>query len=253
MSSIIRTIIVDDIASNIDLLVKMLQDCDQTFEVLAKDENIEDAIRDIDNNKPELVFLDINFPEDRKGFEILEKTNFKEFAVIFTTVEHEHAIKAFEFSALHFLLKPINLKMLQEAINRFEVNRNKGFYGSQINVLNDSLKRKHKRIILPTIESFDVVEIEDIIYCESENNYTTFHMRGDDHITVCKPINSYDQILSDLYFVRIHSKYLINLKYLKKYHKGRGGIVQLENGLKLEVSEGKKKDFLQRLSDFAGD
>jgi len=196
-----------------------------------------------------LVFLDINMP-DGEGFNVLEQVSHRDFEVIFTTAFDTYAIRAFEFSALHYLLKPVDESDLQSAVARFE-SRREHHLDDKIKVFNNNNQSVHKKILLPSSEALNVVDIDDIIRCESSSNYTTFYMKNNEHIMVSKSIGNYASLLSEFFFVRIHNKHLINLKYVKSYVKGRGGFVIMQDSSEVEISEGKRREFMDKLSQYA--
>jgi two-component system, LytTR family, response regulator len=246
MLDTIRAVIVDDMKHCIILLTKMLNKSCPSVEIVGTAQSVEEGILCINEHKPDLVFLDIDMP-DGDGFEIIEHVEEKSFEVIFITAFDKYAMKAFEISALHYLLKPININDLKEAVKRFEDLKFDNGLENRIKVLNENLANPPTKIVLPTADTLSIYELDDIIRLESFNNYTTFYLVDKQKITVCKPINSYEELLSDLQFFRTHSKHLINMKFVRKYIKGRGGFIVLEDGIHVEVSEGKKKEFLKRL------
>jgi two-component system, LytTR family, response regulator len=250
MAEQIRTILVDDEKSSLITLEKLLIKYCPEVHIIDTSGSVEKAISIIEKEKPELVFLDISMP-DGDGFEVIERSDYKSFEVIFITGYDRYAIRAFEFAALHYLLKPIDHNDLLEAINRFKNRTKTEHIESKLKILNDNINNKSRKIILPSSDGLIVVELDDIIRCESSNNYTTFYMVKGEKYVISKSINGYESLLCDIHFARIHSKHLINLKYVKKYVKGRGGYVVLQDNSNVDVSEGKKKDFLRQLNEYA--
>jgi len=247
MSEQINTVLVDDEKSSLIILEKLLAKCCPHINIIATAQSVSEGISVINEHNPDLVFLDINMP-DGDGFEILEKVDKRTFEVIFTTAFDKYAIKAFEFAALHYLLKPINSVDLKEAIDRFQETRSEDI-SEKINVLNTN--QSLERMILPSSNGLSIIELNDIIRCESSNNYTTFYLKNNEKILVSKSINLYEKILSETHFCRVHNQHIVNLKYIKKYVKGRGGYVVMTNDSHVDVSEGRKKDFMTKLSKFA--
>jgi len=250
MTDKIRSVIIDDDEGSLLTLSEMLKKYCPEILLLGTAQSVQNAIILIDSTSPDLIFLDISLP-DGTGFEVLSNINNKNTQVIFTTGHDDYAMKAFEFSALHYLMKPIKRADLHKAISRFENNQPDNILDQKIKIINDSLNNQHKKIILPTSDGFNIIDIENIMRCESSNNYTTIYLNSGERIVVSKPISNYELLLADLNFVRVHSKHLINLKYVKRYIKGRGGYVILNDNSHVDVSEGKKKDFLVSLSKFA--
>ncbi len=248
MSEKISTVLVDDEKNSLIILKKLLEKHTPQVEVKAMAQSVAEAIEVIDTEKPELVFLDISMP-DGDGFEVLEKVKYKDFQVIFSTAYDQYAIRAFEVAALHYILKPVKPDNLKEALARYESNKDDDL-SEKIKVLSGALQNSPQRLVLPTSNGMHIIDIEDIVRCESSNNYTTFFLKDKKKIVVSKSIQIYEQMLSNSHFCRIHNKHLVNLKLIKKYVKGRGGHVILDDGSQVDVSDGRKKKFLHKLSDY---
>ncbi len=244
----IRTILVDDEKNSIVILQKLIEKHIPEIEVISTAQTVEQAIEEINSHKPDLVFLDISMP-DGDGFEVLERTDFKDFGVIFVTAYDQYAIKAFEYAALHYILKPVEPDKLVEAVERYKETSNEELV-KKISALSTNLKNQPSKLILPTSSGLHIIDLEEIIRCESSNNYTTFFLTTGKKIVVSKSIQTYENLLKDSHFCRIHNKHIVNLKFIKKYVRGRGGYVVLSNGEQIEVSEGRKKKFLEKLSQF---
>jgi len=250
MSTLIQAVIVDDEDNSLEALTILLQKYCPDVQVIGTAQTVADAVELIDNLKPELVFLDIALP-DGQGFEILEEVGFTAFEVIFTTAYDQYALKAFDFSALDYLLKPISAEKLQQAVERFEKIRKDENYGERVSVLKESLNNRNERIILSSMDGFDVYKIADIVRCEANGSYTTFYIKSGHRVITSKTLNNFERLLADLSFVRVHSKHLINLDYVKKYISGRGGYIVFEDGSQVDVSERKKKEFILRMKSHA--
>lgn len=248
MSEKISTVLVDDEKNSLIILKKLLEKHTPQVEVKATAQSVAEAIEVINTAKPELVFLDISMP-DGDGFEVLEKVKHKYFQVIFSTAYDQYAIRAFEVAALHYILKPVKPDNLKEALARYEANKDDDL-SEKIKVLSGALQDSPQRLVLPTSNGMHIIDIEDIVRCESSNNYTTFFLKDKKKIVVSKSIQIYEQMLSNSHFCRIHNKHLVNLKLIKKYVKGRGGHVILDDGSQVDVSDGRKKKFLHKLSDY---
>lgn len=244
----IRTILVDDEKSSLVILEKLLQKHVPEIDIISTAQSVEQAIEEIDKHKPDLVFLDISMP-DGDGFEVLERVQHKDFGVIFITAYDQYAIKAFEYAALHYILKPVEPEELKIAVERYKETSNEELI-KKISALSTNIKEKPSKLILPTSSGLHIIDLEEIIRCESSNNYTTFYLTTGKKIMVSKSIQNYENMLKDSHFCRIHNKHIVNLKFIKKYVRGRGGYVVLSNGEQIEVSEGRKKKFLEKLSHY---
>jgi two-component system LytT family response regulator len=245
-----RVVIIDDEIMSVKILENLLNELNIDIQVSGTATTIEDSISLIDKEQPELVFLDIRL-KNGYGFDILEQVGYTDFQVIFITAYENYAIKAFEFAALHYLLKPINKEDLQEAIERYQTYKESNLSPKKTHeVLKDAFRYKYNRLGLPMVDSIQYVDIEDIYYCEANAGYTIFVLKNNEKIMVSKPLLTYENLLSKSGFFRIHDKYLLSLKEVNRYIRGRGGQVQLNSGEYLDVSFRKKNAFLHALEAF---
>lgn len=248
----ITSILVDDDKNLRNGLKALLSRYAPEITILGEAENVSDAISEISLKKPQVVFLDIQL-NDGTGFDILEKLTEQngkiESQVVFITAHEQYAIKAFRFSALDFLLKPVDPEDLQKVIEKIRKTVQKKDTFSHIDLLLENIRKKvdnFKRIALSTTEGIHLFDVSDIIRCESTDNYTTFHIRNSKPILISKTLKEYDELLSEQGFERIHQSHLINLAYLKSYIKKDGGYVIMADNSNLPVSQ-RKKDRLQEL------
>jgi len=212
--------------------------------VLAEAETIVEGINIIKKNQPNLLFLDIEL-KDGFSFEILEKLHKIDFQIIFITGFNEHAIKAIRVGALDYILKPIDDDEFESAVKRAIITINKKVGIEQlVNVSSDYFKGvKNKRIVLKTLEAHHIVYEDDIIYCKSEGNYTTFYMNNNKKILISKPMKKVEELVSEKIFIKIHQSYLINLNYIEKYI--REGYLILKNNIKVPISS-RRKEFVAK-------
>jgi len=246
MAEIYTAIIVDDEENSISTLSMLLEKYCPQIDIVGTAMTHRDAVSKIDELKPNLVFLDISIP-DGDGFKVLESVEFKSFEVIFVTAYNQYALRAFEFSAIDYLLKPVDYKKLKAAVERFSKITNYNLPDNRVSVLKENLHSQNQRIILSSMEGFDIYDIADIVRCEANGSYTNFYFKDKHKLITSKTLNNFEKLLSDLSFSRIHSKHLVNLRYVKKYVSGRGGYVVLEDGSKVDVSERKKRDFIRQM------
>lgn len=250
MDNMIQAVLVDDESNSLEALGILLEKYCPEVEVIGTAQSVEEAVNVIDDLQPELVFLDIALP-DGQGFEVLEQVEHDQFEVIFTTAYDQYALTAFEFSALDYLLKPINAEKLKQSVERYRNIKGDREISSRVSVLKDSLKNINERIILSSMDGFDVYKISDIIRCEANGSYTTFFIKGGIKVVTSKTLNNFEKLLADQPFARVHSKHLVNLEYIKKYISGRGGYVVFEDGSQVDVSERKKKEFIRLMKEHA--
>jgi two-component system, LytTR family, response regulator len=249
MEDAIRTVLVDDDKTSLLTLKALLENHFQLVKIVGTAMTVKDAIALIDESKPQMVFLDINLP-DGEGFDVMEKVVYRNFRVIFVTAFDKYAVRAFEFSALHYIVKPATFEGLKTAFDRYKDTREEDI-DDRISVLKESLKGGQEKIIIPSSDGLNIVKLGDVVRLEADDVYTTFFLAGGQKFVASKSLNNYEKILEDLPFSRIHSKHLINLVYVKRYMKGKGGSVIMEDNSEVEVSVRKKADFLEKLKSFA--
>lgn len=245
----INTVIVDDQQESIDDLIYLINKHKLPINVLATATSGAEGLAAILKHKPALIFLDVVMP-GMSGFEMLELIPKIDFQLIITTSVDKYAIQAIRSSALDFLLKPIKPKELIEAINRCNEQTEKPST-SQINLLKENLTQKNKsisKIALSISDGIELVSLNDILYFESDGNYTTVHMKGDKQIVVSKPIGKFEEITDPQVFYRLHNSYLVNLGHVSKFVRSDGGYVVLDNGKVISVSRNKKDAFLEVLA-----
>ena len=183
------------------------------------------------------------------AFDLLEKLRPIEFQVIFVTAFDKYMLQALKYSALDFLLKPVNIEELKNAVKNAEVRIRKNSINQQLQVLLENFKKPDpglKKIAVPTVDGFDFILISDLIRCEAQGAYTKIYINNSRQVLVSRPLKDYEALLPENLFFRIHSSHLINLNYVKKYNRGRGGLVELDDGSVIEVAARRKDDFLKR-------
>jgi two-component system LytT family response regulator len=243
----LRSIIVDDEPKSLENLKILAEEFVANISVVALCKTVQEAIASIRIHKPDIVFLDIQM-QNETGFDLLAKMDEIDFEIIFVTAYSEFAIKAFKFSAIDYLLKPIDIEELKAAVKKVEEKR-MGKTSKRLKILQDNLLSDDaSKIALPTVDGLVFIKMNDIFYCEASSNYTIFYTAENKQYMVCRTLKEYEDLLSDHHFFRIHHSHLVNLKVIKKYVKGDGGYVILNNDVSLDVSKRKRVDFLNRLS-----
>jgi len=244
----IRAIIVDDEPYCCDTLETMLEKYCPDVQLVAVCHSGEEAIAAISQHKPDLVFLDIEMPR-MNGFDMLQKIGAINFEIIFTTSFDQYALRAIRFSALDYLLKPIDKEDLQTAVQKV-IQRTQKPITQQLQLLMQKLQQPTNpinKIALPTMEGLQMVAVESILYCESDSNYTTFHLKNKQKIIVSRTLKEMEEMLEEYSFARVHSSYLVNLQEVNKYIKGEGGYLVLNDGSTVNVSASRKKLLLAKL------
>ncbi len=240
----IRTILIEDEPIALKhLTALLLKHCPQIL-IVATAATIEEAKLELLSHHPELVLLDIEL-SGHNSFELLEQVNNLDFEKIFVTAHEQFGIQAIKHRATDYILKPIDKLDLTEAVERAASKiYAKRMLANQKQIIEFNLNYTH-RLSLPAQDGLIFVDIQKIMYCESEGRYTRFYLANQEKkILVSKNIGEYEILLPKHIFIRIHSHYIVNLSYVEKYVKGRGGHVVLTNGTQLDVSVRKKDDFL---------
>jgi len=250
MDERIRTIIIEDENKSMLALQTLLERYCPDVMVVGNGNSVETGLEALNELKPELVFMDIAMP-DGDAFDLLNRIGDIDFEIIFITAYNDFALKAFEFSALHYLLKPINYLELQEAVLRFRKVRSKSQIQSRLDILKNTLQNHFDKISLPSNDGLIIVEIQEIVRFEAAGNYSCVFLSSGDSIIVTKTLNQFEEILTGMHFIRIHNTHLINLQYLKKYQRGQGGVVTMNNGTSLTVSRTRKNEFIEGLKNFS--
>jgi two-component system LytT family response regulator len=215
--------------------------------IIAKCENGQDGIRAIDDLKPDVVFLDIEMPV-MNGFIMLQQLTYKDFELIFVTAYDHYAITAIRYSALDYLVKPVEIEDLKAAIARAETNRANMSSHLQLDLLLEQLhKKKPKRITIPTTDGLHFINIDDIIYLEASNNYTNIYLFSNQKFLVSRTLKDFEDLLPADNFFRIHHATIINKFFVDRYIRGEGGQVIMRDGKTLDVSKRKKTEFLQAI------
>lgn len=248
----IRVILIEDEKNAMDALQIKLQENFSDVQIVASCFTAEEGMLKIEALKPDLVFLDINLP-DFDGFTMLEKIQKNHFKVIFTTAYDEYAVKAFRYNAIDYLLKPIGVHELKEALQRYRQRSGEGQSLDQIKYFLQNINNTTQginKLAIPAQRGLKFIDISDIIRLESENNYTIFHVKGQPKLVASKTMGDYEDILDENQFVRIHQSHIINLACLKEYLRIDGGTVVMTDGMELEISKRRKDYFKEKLNNF---
>jgi two-component system, LytTR family, response regulator len=247
----LRAIIVEDEYRSRQTLTGMLSMFCKNVEVVGEAENVKSGIELIRKESPDVVFLDIQMP-DGSGFKLLETIGNINFDIIFTTAYDQFAIQAIKFSALDYLLKPIFQEDLVKAVKKAEDNKAKYNKSEQVDVLLENLKKsvyEPPKIILSTAEKINVVKIDDILRCESDNYYTFFYFTNGQKLLVSKTLKENEELLKDHHFIRPHKSHLVNSKYIKGFLKQDGGYIIMNDGTNIPVSRRKKEFIMEIISN----
>lgn len=245
----IKAIIIDDEKHCLKTLDLLLTEYCPDVQVMDKCSDAEAGLKAIKKHKPELVFLDIEMPH-MNGFEMLEQFSEVSFSVIFTTGYDQYGIKAFRFSALDYLLKPVEPKELIAAVHKVQT-RKRLPETEQFQILLHKMENKETvfpKIPVPTIDGFELIPVEQILFCKADDNYTYFHLKNKRKIIACRQLKEVEEQLQDFnFFIRIHHSYIVNLNEVSRYVRGEGGHIVLNDGTPISVSKSRKDMLLHVL------
>lgn len=240
-----KAVIIDDEEDSRKILANYLTKYCPDVQVCGFGESVATGKDAIQKYNPDIVFLDIEMPYGN-GFDLLDSIDDITFETVFVTAFGNYAIQALNQSAAYYLLKPINIDELIKAVEKIKKERADVNYTRHTNILLDNIRTPvNQKIMLPTMEGFEIVTIKTILYCEASDNFTRFYLDNNStSLLICKTLKYFEEILKDHRFLRIHRSYLINPDYVIRYTKGKGGAVTMKNNKELEMSAEKKQQFL---------
>jgi len=244
----ITATIVDDEPYCCESLVTLLERYCPEVKVLDICYSGADVLRSFKEKKPDILFLDIEMPH-MNGFELLEKLSEIDFKLIFTTSYDQYAIKAIRFSALDYLLKPVDREELQKAVQK-ALSQTKYPLPQQIEILLQKLDHPTipvNKIAIPTVEGLQMIFVESIISCNADSNYTVLFLKNKQKIIASRSLKEIEELLEDYSFARVHHSYVVNLNEVEKYVKGEGGYLMMSDGTTVDVSRSRKEMLLKKL------
>lgn len=244
----IKAVIVDDELCFREMIQCLIDDYFPDIRVVAQADNVDDAIRLIEENEPDLVFLDIEI-KGGTGFHVLQKLRKRDFRLIFITAFNDFAIQAIKFSAIDYILKPINEFEFKAGVERaiLEIEKQESLAPLE-NLLDNYHDKPGKKLVLRTSQEMYVVNIGDIVRCVADNAYTTFYLESGEKIVVSKGLGEYADLLGRFGFIRPHQSHLVNLNYVKKIDKADGGLLVLKDKSTVPVSTRQKQQLIDALS-----
>lgn len=244
----IKAIIIDDERHSCDALKILLEKCCPQIQVAAICYSANEGIKKITELKPDLIFLDIEMPY-MNGFQMLEQLPTIDFEIIFTTSYDQYAITAFKFSALDYLLKPVDREELEKAVQKISKKINPAI-SQQLEILLQKINQPTvpmQRIALPTMQGLEFVSVDSIIHCSSSNNYTEFFLKDKKKLLVSRTLKEAEEMLTDHAFLRVHHSHIVNLNAITRYVKGEGGYLVMADGSSVDVSRSRKELLMQKL------
>jgi len=254
MNKKLKIVIIDDEVNAVDFISSVISEYCPELEVAGKANDVTEGVKKIQELKPDLIFLDVEMPNGT-GFDLLSEFPEKNFDVIFITAFNHYAIKAIKFSAVDYILKPINISEFIEAVNKVVQKRSNPPMNVNENfrILMENLKTATpSRLAIPTSDGMEYLNPKDIIRIEADRSYSWFYLTGNRKILVSKHLKEFQDLLGDRNFFRSHNSFLINLKFVHKYVRKEGGYIEMQDGSQIPVSRNKKDLFLIHMSRFKG-
>jgi two-component system LytT family response regulator len=245
----LKAFIVEDEKHSRQTLINLLEEFCDAVTIIGTADSVETALDLIPKLNPDVVFMDIEL-NSGTGFDILTQLPELNFEVIFTTAFDQYAIKAVKFCSLDYLLKPIDIEELQEAVNKAKNIKDKESYKKQLETLLKNIKNSatNSKICLATSDGFEFINVSEILYCKAEGSYTSFTLKDNSNLLVSKHLKEYETLLLDQSFMRVHNSFLINLKEVKKFVKSDGGYIIMSNDDTVSISRNKKELFIDAMN-----
>lgn len=251
----ISTLIIEDEKRSASILQKLIHEVSSDIAILAVAHSIQSGLQAIKNLQPQLVFLDIQFPIGT-GFDLLDQLEEVNFDIIFTTAYDNYGIQAIKFSALDYLLKPIDKLELKSAIEKVKKKQSNTIdqkmkiellLQNLLNGIGQESKMKPQKIALPTLKGYSFITVNDILYCEAEGTYCKICFKDKAPILISRNLKNMESLLDEYPFFRVHRSFIVNLNHVTEYVKGAGGELHLNNGKIIPVSQGRKEVFVTYL------
>lgn len=246
----LTAVIIEDEEASVVALSNYLAKYCPNIQLLGNAQNIELGHQLIAAKNPDLVFLDVEMPFGN-AFDLLEKFDTITFETIFVTAYSQYAMEALNLSACSYLLKPISIDQLVEAVEKAseKIEQKQELRSTHVLLENLAIEnRQSKKMVLPMLDGFEVVVLKNIIRCQANDNLTDVYLNDGSKRTICRTLKHYEQVLSDYDFVRVHKSHLININEVRQYKKGKGGYISLSDGSTVDISPARKEQFLKKFS-----
>jgi two-component system LytT family response regulator len=242
----LKAIIVDDEKISREILQDYLNKYCKDVSVLALAESAAQGKEMVIKHKPDIVFLDVEMPKGN-GFDMLEQLDEINFETVFVTAFDNYAIQALNYSAAYYILKPVSIDELISAVEKIKKAKEKNNPALHTKVLLENMHSptaNNRKIVLPLQDGFEVVNVQDIVHCDANDNFTDFHFIARPKMMICRTLKFYEELLKDSGFLRVHKSHLINLNHVAKYTRGKGGQLTMSNKAVIDVSPNKKDELM---------
>lgn len=244
----LTAIIVEDEKVSRDLLAGYLSKYCEDVKLLAQADSVKTGLEAIKQHNPDIVFLDVEMPKGN-AFDLLEQAGEINFETVFVTAFSNYALQALNYSAAYYILKPVSIDELITAVEKIKKQKEENKVALHTRILLDNLQsynKKNYKIVLPLADGFEVVAVKDIVRCEANDNFTDFHFTSRPKMMICRTLKFYEQLLSEAGFLRVHKSHLINIDYVKKYTRGKGGQLTMEDNSVIDVSPNRKEELVAK-------
>lgn len=245
----IRVAIVDDEQATRNLLKQLFKDYFPDIQLIGEADDVNSGVKLLQQETPDLLLLDIQMP-DGSGFDLLNQFENPEFQLIFITAYDKFALKAFDYNAIDYLLKPLDPKSLRKAIEKFHRNSDRVLRPRLKGMMEVMETKQAQRIALSSAEGYAFYELEEIVRLESSGGYTTFYIANGQRTTVAKTIKDYEELLPESQFFRVHQSHIVALQYVRKFLKAENGQALMADGYKVPVARRKKDKFIELLTKY---
>lgn len=242
----LKAIIVEDEKMSRELLHNYIVKYCPDVTVVAEADSVQSGLEAIKKHNPDILFLDVEMPKGT-GFDLLEQAGNSSFETVFVTAYNNYAIKALNYSAAYYILKPVSIDELVKAVDKIKQNKETNSSNAHTSVLLENIRSANSqqlKIVLPLQDGFEVVSVKDIVHCRANDNFTDFHFVSKSKKMICRTLKFYEDLLTDSGFLRVHKSHLVNLDHIVKYTKGKGGQLTMSDGTNVEVSPNKKDELL---------
>lgn len=244
----LQAIIVDDEEASRDTLKRYLEKYCPDVVVMELSDSVKSGLAAIEKHNPDIVFLDVEMPFGN-AFDLLDQVKDPKFETVFVTAFSHYALKALNLSAAYYILKPIDIDELINAVDKIKKQREKTGDSFHTRILIEnihSVNKQYHKIVLPLMEGFEVIQVKDIIRCEANDNFTDFVLANGRKLLICRTLKFYEELLQEFDFVRVHKSHLINIQHVTKYLKGKGGQVVMSDNSVADVSPNKKEELMKK-------
>lgn len=245
----IRVVIVDDEQATRVLLKQLFRDYFPDVQLIGEAEDVASGVELLREQSPDLLFLDIQMP-DGSGFDLLNHFKTPDFQLIFITAYDKFALKAFDYNAIDYLLKPLEPRSLRRAIEKLRLHSDRALRPRLQGMMEVLENRQAQKIALSSAEGYAFYQLEEIIRLESSGNYTTFFLKDGQRATVAKTIKEYEELLPENLFYRVHQSHIVSLQHVRKFLKAENGQALMADGSKVPVARRKKEKFLELLTKY---